>query len=228
MKARSRIQPATVVGLALLALLAGVAFRELAASSPDPDLGQPAVAANITEAPSASPPADGGTSTASARTEADAVAAAADVVTNGQRLLDLSPTEVPNAVREYASRETAAEQIAEMNAQLDALRETLAAGRGRTRYIQAVLATRLDAYADDRSRVSVWSVGVLWRPGAAEPQAGWVTSTVDLIWEDGAWKVWAQTVDAGPAPAPNAGPAPVNSVELERLLAGFEAWTDIT
>ena len=162
-----------------------------------------------------------------ARTRAGAVAAAASYVATGQALLDLPPTQLPQAIRHFASAETAERQIAVLTDQLDAVRDVLSAGKGRTRYLQAVLATRLDSFNEDRASVAVWSIGVLWRPGAADPQAGWTTSVFDLVWEDDTWKVWTETITSGPAPAPNGGTAPVDAAELDRLLAGFQPWAPV-
>ena len=128
---------------------------------------------------------------------------------------------------DFASAETAERQIAVLTDQLDAVRDVLSAGKGRTRYLQAALATRLDSFNQDRASVAVWSIGVLWRPGAADPQAGWTTSVFDLVWEDDTWKVWAETITSGPAPAPNGGTAPVDAAELDRLLAGYQPWSPV-
>jgi hypothetical protein len=105
-----------------------------------------------------------------------------------------------------------------------ALRQLLAKGTGRTRYVKAVLATRLEEFTDQRVTVQVWNVGVLWRRGAADPQADWTTSTFELVWEDDTWKVLTETIESGPAPAPNGGTPPVAAAELDRLLTGFETW----
>ena len=60
--------------------------------------------------------------------------------------------------------------------------------------------------------------------GVAAPQAGWTTSTFDLVWERGDWKVWAESIAPGPAPALNGGVAPATSVELDAKLDGFTPW----
>ncbi len=115
-------------------------------------------------------------------------------------------------------------QVSTTEKQLDQLRAVLAPGTGPTRYLQAVLATRLDTFAPDRAAVSVWSVGVLSRMGVAAPQAGWSTSVFDLVWERGDWKVAAETITAGPAPALNDGTAPATSEDLAAALDGFVPW----
>jgi hypothetical protein len=209
--------------LALIAGFAGMALRGFVSSGSSTEpRGSTSAPMQVVDKGPGPWSYDDGIPVGFAHTDAGALAAASSYVTTGQVLLDLSPTEVPQAVRRFASAETASTQTADIGAQLAALRETLADGTGRTRYIQAVLATRLDAYTDNRARVSVWSVGILWRLGAANPQAGWTTSAFDLVWEDETWKVWAETITSGPSPAPNAGSPPVDAAELDRLLVGFD------
>jgi len=225
MRARASVPLPTAVLLAVGSLLGGMALRGFVAEDPRTPAPSSTPSANTQVEPGAGPWAvDDGIPVGFAHSEDGATAAAVAYTTTGQVMLDLAPTQVAAAVRRYASAETVEQQIADTTAQLDGVRDALADGSGRTRYVQAVLASRLDAYGGDRARVAVWSVGVLWRSGAADPQAGWVTSTYDLVWEDDTWKVWAHTSSSGPSPAPNAGTPPVDAAELDRLLTGYESW----
>lgn len=165
----------------------------------------------------------GGAGPRAVRSPAGARAVAVAHVLSGQRTLSLAPTEVDGVVRRYASVETADSQVVEVRQQLDLVRRSLAGGSGPIHYLQAPLAVRVEGSGPERARVSVWTVGVLWRRGAAAPQAGWLTTTVDLVWETGEWKVWAESTASGPTPFPNADP-PVAVAELDRLLASFEPW----
>jgi len=159
-----------------------------------------------------------------AQTDDGARAAAAAYVLTGQDLLAMPPTRVGDAITAIAAAASAETQIADAEQQLEQLRAVLAGGNGPIRYLQAVLATRVDAYASERARVSVWSVGVLSRAGAAQPQAGWNISTFELVWERGDWKVWSETITSGPAPALDGGAAPASHDELDRALNGFVPW----
>lgn len=150
--------------------------------------------------------------------------AAAAYVTTGQLMLDLAPTEAADAAREMAARASANEQVDDLLGRLSDLRDRLAKGTGPARYWQAVLATRVDAFAPSRARVVVWSVGVLSRRDVAPPQAGWTTSTFDLVWERADWKVWAEDVRSGPTPMLNEGSSPATDDEFDTALRGFEAW----
>lgn len=158
------------------------------------------------------------------RSKDGARAAAVAYVLTGQVLIDQSPTLVDAAVRSMSSSASVDVQIADAQQQLDQLRQVLAPGTGPTRYLQAILATRVDAFAPDRADVSVWHVGVLSRAGVAAPQAGWNISVFELVWERGDWKVWSETISPGPAPVLNAGVAPATSEELEAGLNGFTPW----
>lgn len=94
-------------------------------------------------------------------------------------------------------------------------------GSGPVVFRQAVVVSRVEAWSPERARVSVWHVGVLARDGVAPPQAGWATSSYELVWERGDWKVWSATVVPGPAPILNDSTAPATARELITALTGF-------
>lgn len=166
----------------------------------------------------------GGIPVGFAHTGEGARAAAAAYVVTGETMLDLAPTRVEDAVRTMAASGSADAQVTELQGRLADIRELLAGGTGPTRYLQVVLATRIDGFTPERARVSVWSVGVLSRDGAAPPQAGWTISAFELVWERGDWKVWSETVTAGPTPELNAGAPPATARELDTALHGFSPW----
>jgi hypothetical protein len=139
-------------------------------------------------------------------------------------MLDLAPIEAAAATREMAARASADEQETELTTRLGKLREQLARGSGPVRFWQAVLATRVDAFSTSRARVVVWSVGVLSRRNVAPPQAGWTTSTFDLVWERADWRIWAEDVRSGPTPMLNEGAPPDRDDTFETALQGFAAW----
>jgi hypothetical protein len=161
-----------------------------------------------------------------ARSKDGAVAAAARYVTTGQLLLDLDPLAAEAAVRHMASIVTADQQVADTLAKLAAARDALSDGTGPIRFSQAVLAQRLDSYTPSRARVSVWSVGVLSRLDVAPPQASWSTSTLELVWETGDWRIRSETITPGPAPMLDASAAPATSAELDTALHGFTEFKD--
>jgi hypothetical protein len=154
-------------------------------------------------------------------TRAGAAAAAASFVCTGQAVLDMDALSVEAAVRELAAAASGAGQVADTLAKLAAIRDQLSGGSGPIRYEQAALAYRVDAFQLDRANVSVWSVGVLSRTGVAPPQAGWTTSSIDLVWERGDWRVWSESITPGPAPILNNSTAPATAEVLATDLAGF-------
>ncbi len=229
MKASPQRRPLVLIGAGCAAFLAGMAARGLVSVTVTSHI-QHSTGADVRSAASVRNGPGPATSskgmpTGFARSEAGARAAAVAYVLTGQVLIDLPATAVDDAVRAISSTGSADVQVATTAQQLDRLRAVLAPGTGPTTYIQAVLATRVNAFARDRADVSVWNVGVLSRVGVATPQAGWSTSVFDLVWERGDWKVWSETITPGPAPILNAGVAPATSQDFEAALSGFTSWT---
>jgi len=155
------------------------------------------------------------------RTEEGAVAAAASFVCTGQALLDMDPLSAEEAVRELSAEASADELARRHLTQLEGAREVLASGTGPIVFRQAALAWRVEAYDEDRARVAVWNVGVLSREGVAPPQAGWSTSVVDLVWEQGDWRVWGESITPGPTPILDDSGVPSTSEQLTDALTGF-------
>ena len=226
MSQRTTLSSKTIVALVVSALIAGMAVQSLIASRSE-TLAPSATTPDVATAGSGPWRIDGGIPAGFSHDEGGALAAASSYATTGQALIDMAPTQLPDAVRRYAATSTATEQITKVTSDVASLRQALSPGQGRTRYVKSVLATRIDTYTQDRAEVRVWAVGVLWRQGAADPQADWTTSTFDLVWEDDTWKVEKESIASGPAPAPNGGTPPVDAAELDRQLDGFNFW-DVT
>lgn len=212
-----------VVGIGVVSMVTGVALANAVSSrgGAGPSIA-PASAASLT-AEQGTGPADtsDGMPSGFARTREGAIAAAAAYVTTGQRLLDLDPITAERAARRMAANAFADRFAADTMTQLRTARETLAGGSGPIIYRQAVLAHRVEAFDSHRATVAVWNVGVLTREGVAPPQAAWATSTVDLVWEHGDWRIWSETIVPGPAPILNDSVAPATSAEFTRVLDGF-------
>jgi hypothetical protein len=159
-----------------------------------------------------------------ARSERGTVAAADAFVRTGQALLDMDPLAAEKAVRQMASAGTAEEQVTRVLDQLAEARLALANGSGPITFRQGAMAWRLDSYNPDRARVAIWHVGVLAREGTAPPQAGWATSTFELVWERDDWKIAQESVVPGPAPILDDSAAPATAAVLEAALDGFAAF----
>lgn len=221
--ARTAMSLRAVVGIGVLSMVAGVALaNEVSSRDGAGPSTPPASAASLTaDLGTGSTDTTDGIPSGFARTRDGAIAAAAAYVMTGQPLLDLDPITAERAVRRLAASASADRFAADTMMQLRSARETLAGGSGPIIYRQAVLAHRVQAFDEHRARVAVWNVGVLTREGVAPPQAAWATSTIDLVWERGDWRIWSETIVPGPAPILNDSVAPATSAEFTRALDGF-------
>jgi hypothetical protein len=154
-------------------------------------------------------------------TRSGAVAAAVSFVCSGQELLAVDPLSAEEMIRRMATTSTADEQVRTTAARLRELRERLADGSGPITLVQGVIASRVDSYATDRARVALWNVSVIARDGVASPQATWAISTLDLVWEQGRWRLSYETVQPGPAPLLDDSAPPATAAQLQSSLAGF-------
>lgn len=158
-----------------------------------------------------------------ARTRAGVRAAAiAYTATLSQRLLYLEPAAAEAAVRAVAADASADSLSTDALDSLQAARQPLAEGTGATWWIVEPLAVKVEAFSNDRARVSVWLVRVLSRQGVVVPQTSWVTEAVELVWEDGDWRLWSDTSTPGPTPVLDGSDLPSSAAELDAELSGFE------
>lgn len=56
-------------------------------------------------------------------------------------------------------------------------------------------------YAEDRASIEIWTLNIVAAAGLRQPQATWETDAVEVVWENGDWKVWSARASAGPSPA---------------------------
>jgi len=139
-----------------------------------------------------------------AQSEAGAVAAATNLVLT---LEQAGTADRSNAVRAYeilaadASRETLA---ADMATSWDALHHGITANGpiNSSLFLRTVpVGHRVTRYTDDRATVEVWTLTVVAASGMRDPLATWETASVEVVWENGDWKVWSARSSAGPNPA---------------------------
>lgn len=69
----------------------------------------------------------------------------------------------------------------------------------------APLGWRIVSYTPDAAQVSVWMNNVSGAVTGFAPTADYRTATIDLVWEDGDWKLANAQVANGPTPAPSTG-----------------------
>jgi hypothetical protein len=149
-------------------------------------------------------------------------AAVAYTASLSQRLLYLEPADAEAAVRDVAAAASADTLVADTRAALAAAREPLAAGSGSTWWAVRPLAVKVEAFSPQRARVSVWLVRVLSRQGVVVPQSSWAIDTVELVWEDGDWRLWSDITTAGPTPVLDGSDLPASAAQLDSALSGFE------
>jgi hypothetical protein len=80
---------------------------------------------------------------------------------------------------------------------------------------------RVDEFAPDRARVSVWAAGWLTRPNGQQLPLRAQTSTLDLVWVDGDWKL-ADVSGVQPLNPPGVA-APVTD-EMLAQMRGYRAY----
>lgn len=78
---------------------------------------------------------------------------------------------------------------------------------------------RVAKFSRRRATVSVWGMA-LFATGAYPPVSQWSTSTFDLAWQDGAWKVAAMRSRPGPSPR-------WSVTELAREVPAFEEYRHV-
>lgn len=66
---------------------------------------------------------------------------------------------------------------------------------------------RLEEFSRERAVVEVWGTGVVIAHGLPLTQPGWRTTTVELVWERGGWRLQGFDSESGPAPPAVGGTA---------------------
>jgi hypothetical protein len=142
------------------------------------------------------------------RSEAGTRQAAIDYLsTVRQRLVYLNEETGRLVLADWAAPGVAVTSIDGELEQAAMLRNGLSADGGDVWWIVSPLAARVDAYSGDRARVSVWLSSVIGAgadPHASnestQPMSRYQTDTVELVWADGRWTVWATSSVDGPTP----------------------------
>ena len=78
---------------------------------------------------------------------------------------------------------------------------------------------RLSRFTFDRATVSVWGMA-LFGSGAYEPVSQWATTTLDVVWQRGTWKVASMRNRPGPSPR-------WSIEELARGVAAFDEYRHV-
>jgi hypothetical protein len=193
---------AIALGMLLGAFLSGglTSSGAGAAVAVGPDVG------DIRVSPEAAGPTDkvDGVGVGFVQSEEGAVAAATNLVLT---LEQAGTTDRANAIRAYeilaadGSRESLASDMA---ATWDALHTSIAANgpRNSALFLRTVpVGHQLTRYSTERATVEVWTLTIVAAAGMVEPLATWETATVEVVWENGDWKIWSAASAGGPNPA---------------------------
>lgn len=164
----------------------------------------------------------GGMPAGFSRDEAGARAAAMAYASASQRWLYLDDAGVEAAITAIATPVAAPRLAREVVAEVRVARESLAQTPGRVWWIVRPLAVDLDSVTSDRARVAVWTVTVLSASDVALPQSDWTTVTLDLVWQDGDWRVDEIADASGPTPMLGPRDQPWQPEPFDDALAGFE------
>jgi hypothetical protein len=220
---------AVLVGVALVAMVAGAALR----GTTDPERTEPRSAA--VPGPSSDGDTGGssgvtsagprervdGVGTGFSHDEAGAVAAAVAYASAPQAWLYLADAEVERgaaAVTVPTARDAVVDRLVE---EAGLLREELRKASGTVWFVVAPLATKVESYSAGHAVVRVWLVRVLSADGVAMPQSGWQTVTFELEWHEDDWRIADVAEAEGPTPQLEAGLRPWSAGYLDEELAGF-------
>lgn len=129
------------------------------------------------------------------------------LVTVRQRLVYLTEQAGTEVLTAWAAPGVAAGTIEREVTEAAALRGRLTADGGQVWWVVSPLAIRVEAYAPDRARVSVWQTSIIASGAdpavsteATQPMVRFQTDTVELVWSQDHWTVWSTTSTEGPTP----------------------------
>lgn len=203
-----------ILGAAVVSLLLGSLLSH-GAEQPQPSDGPHSRSDQVPDAPVAV------SSELPGRSRQGAVEVALGLASAPQRWMYLSDADLTEDVRTIASRQSADRLTAEIVAEVRLARDALRRSPGRVWWIVRPLAWRVETFAADRARVSVWTVSVLSAADVAVPQADWATTAVDLVWEDNAWRLLASRDTPGPTPRLGGRDAAWEPEPFDTALEGF-------
>lgn len=154
--------------------------------------------------------------------EAGAVAAAMSYARAPQAWLYQSDEQVLVSVSSVATAEGRDELVEDVVPDARVLRDELQEASSTVWFVVSPLATKVEAFDEDRATVRVWTVRVLSAEGVAVPQSGWHTSTFELVWDRGDWRLDSVVESEGPTPQLEAGLQAWEPGYLADELEGFE------
>lgn len=93
-----------------------------------------------------------------------------------------------------------------------------------TAYFGVPIAYRIISYTPERARVQNWGFTMLGNVSTVEPAAYFGTGTMDLVWQDGRWKVASTQGAFGPTPETRTPREGAEGFELQDLARDFHPY----
>lgn len=149
---------------------------------------------------------------------AGAEAAGRTFVEASAAMVDMDPAEAIAAQRVMAAAAAEEDLVFARSAELGNIWDS--AGPEVARYWYTPIASRAQLGFPGQARAEVWYVGVIRTPLVPGLQ-WWATATYDLVWEDGDWRVAAESEMPGPVPTLPVTQPPTASAEMDALLEDF-------
>lgn len=157
--------------------------------------------------------------------ETGARAAALAYVAAPQTWLYMTDEEVREAVSRLAVP-GAVDRLADtLVGEVSSARAELARSTGPVWWIVHPLAWKVDRFTPTEATVSIWTFSFLSAADVAVPQTEWTTTTFDLEWYEGSWRVVSFRDTPGPTPAVGASDQPWEPEPLDDALEGFTRLT---
>ena len=160
------------------------------------------------------------------RSAAGASAAATQYLATAAELVERPVHERARALRRMAAPSFAGTIVADIEEALEPVDEALGGGTGRALVRTLPVAYRVMEFTPDRAQVVVWGATVFLLEGVSAPEEAWGTSEVDLVWEDGDWRLAAWSSYDGPTPA-NRAEAPSPQEDFLTVLEELEPYAHV-
>jgi len=90
-----------------------------------------------------------------------------------------------------------------------------------TVYAGVPIAYRVLSYTPDRARIQNWGFTIVGNVSTVEPVAYFGTGTVELVWQDGRWKVASSKAAFGPTPQTRTPEKGAEGFDLQDLADDF-------
>lgn len=90
-----------------------------------------------------------------------------------------------------------------------------------TVYAGVPIAYRVLSYTPDRARIQNWGFTIVGNVSTVKPAAYFGTGTIELVWQDGAWKIASSKAAFGPTPETRTPEEGAEGFDLQDLADDF-------